>query len=150
MTAIEGITYRAARADDLARVEALLGASNLPLDGVADALDDFELAEADGQLAGVAGLEIVGDDALLRSVAVAPEWRGRGVGRALTERLIATAGLRRLRALYLLTTTAADYFPGFGFETITRDEVPASLRETAEFRDACPASATVMRREVRA
>jgi N-acetylglutamate synthase-like GNAT family acetyltransferase len=69
------------------------------------------------------------------------------VGRALVTRVVSDAEARGLRALYLLTTTAERYFPSFGFRTISRDDVPAEVRATAEFRDACPASATVMCRE---
>jgi N-acetylglutamate synthase-like GNAT family acetyltransferase len=62
-------------------------------------------------------------------------------------RVIADAEARGIRALYLLTTTAERYFPSFGFRPITRDEVPADIRATAEFQGACPASAAVMCRE---
>ena len=135
---------RAAASADLAAVEGLLTASGLPLDGVRDAFATFVVAERGTDLVGVAGLEVCCDNALLRSVAVRPEWRSHGVGRALVTRVISDAESRGIHALYLLTTTADRYFPTFGFRTITRDEVPADVRETAEFRDACPASATVM------
>ena len=59
-------------------------------------------------------------------------------------RVIADAEARGIHALYLLTTTAERYFPSFGFQQITRDEVPNDIRETKEFQEACPASATVM------
>lgn len=137
---------RPAAASDLPGVERLLNESSLPLAGVRDALSDFVVAEADGELVGVAGLEICRDDALLRSVAVLPEWRSRGVGRALVTRAISEAESRGMRALYLLTTTAEHYFPSFGFKKISRAEVPAAVRETDEFTTACPASATVMSR----
>jgi amino-acid N-acetyltransferase len=61
--------------------------------------------------------------------------------------VISDAESRGIHALYLLTTSADRYFPSFGFRTIARDDVPADVRETAEFREACPASATVMCRE---
>jgi amino-acid N-acetyltransferase len=102
------------------------------------------VAEADGDLVGVAGLEVCCDDALLRSVAVKPEWRSKGVGRALVTRAISDAEARGIRALYLLTTTAEHYFPSFGFKKITREDVPEPVRATDEFTTACPASATVM------
>lgn len=139
-----GAMLRPATSDDLSRVEALLAASKLPLDGVAHALPTFVLAEHAGDVVGVAGLEVCCDNALLRSVAVAPEWRSRGLGRQLVTRVIADAEARGIRALYLLTTTAEHYFPSFGFARVERDAVPADVRETAEFRSACPASATVM------
>lgn len=138
---------RPAAPDDLPAVEQLLTASGLPLDGVRDAFGTFVVAEAGNDLVGVAGLEVCCDNALLRSVAVRPEWRSHGVGRALVERVIADAEARGLHALYLLTTTAERYFPSFGFHTISREEVPEEIRATVEFREACCATATVMCRD---
>ena len=138
---------RPAVPDDLPAVEQLLTASGLPFDGVSEAFGTFVVAESGSELVGVAGLEVCCDNALLRSVAVRPEWRSHGVGRALVTRVIADAEARGLRSLYLLTTTAERYFPHFGFHSISRDDVPADIRETGEFRDCCPASATVMCRE---
>ena len=135
---------RPARDDDLAAVEQLLTASELPLDGVAEALCTFIVAESDTKIVGVVGLEICCENALLRSAAVAPEWRDRGLGRQLVERIIAEAEARGISALYLLTTTAERYFPTFGFVKTTRDAVPEPVRRTAEFVSACPATATVM------
>ncbi len=138
---------RAAAPADLAAVEQLLMASGLPLDGVAEALADFVVAEAGEDVVGVAGLEVCCDNALLRSVAVLPAWRSRGLGRALVARVISDAEARGIRGLYLLTTTAERYFPSFGFREITRESMPADVRETAEFKTACPASAVVMCRD---
>lgn len=137
---------RPAATSDLAAVEQLLTASTLPLDGVRESLAHFIVAESAGQITGVAGLELCGDCALLRSVAVKPEWRSKGVGRALVTRAIADAEARGLRALYLLTTTAEHYFPSFGFKKIKREDVPADVRATVEFSTACCDSATVMAR----
>jgi amino-acid N-acetyltransferase len=135
---------RGARSTDLPAIEQLLTASELPLAGVAESLPAFVVAEADGDIVGIAGLEVCRENALLRSVAVTPEWRLRGLGRALVSRVIADAEARGLRALYLLTTTAEHYFPSFGFQQVTRDEVPADVRGTEEFRSACPETAVVM------
>jgi amino-acid N-acetyltransferase len=135
---------RSATSDDFPAVERLLTASSLPLNGVRENLKDFVVAEANGDLVGVAGLEVCCDDALLRSVAVLPEWRSRGLGRALVTRAIAEAEARGIHALYLLTTSAERYFPSFGFQPIAREDVPADVRATDEFTTACPASATAM------
>jgi N-acetylglutamate synthase-like GNAT family acetyltransferase len=137
---------RNATPSDLPAVERLLTASGLPLDGVRDALAGFLVAESAGSLVGVAGLEVCCEHALLRSVAVTPEWRSRGLGRELVTRLIAQAESRGIHGLYLLTTTAERYFPSFGFEQITRGDVPEDVQATSEFRGACPDTATVMRR----
>jgi amino-acid N-acetyltransferase len=146
-TTTTALLVRPAAPDDLPAVERLLAASDLPLDGVRDALSTFVVAESGGEIVGVAGLELPGDNALLRSVAVQPDWRSLGVGRALVTRVIADAEARGIHALYLLTTTAERWFPNFGFRTVARDGVPADVRATTEFMSACPASATVMVRE---
>lgn len=138
---------RPATPDDLPAVEQLLTASGLPLDGVRDALTGFVVAEDGDDVVGVAGLEVCCDNALLRSVAVSPAWRSRGLGRALVTRVISDAEARGIHALYLLTTTAERYFPSFGFRQVSREHVPADVRESAEFQTACPASATVMCRK---
>ena len=143
-TLTSGAELRAARAGDLPAIERLLTKSQLPLAGVEESLPGFVVAESDGTIVGMAALEVCCDNALLRSVAVAPEWRSRGLGRALVTRVIADAEARGLRALYLLTTTADRYFPSFGFHEIKRDQVPADVQGAEEFRGACPASAVVM------
>lgn len=139
-------SLRRASNEDLPRVEKLLMDSKLPLDGVKESLEDFVVAEVNGDIVGVAGLEVCCDDALLRSVAVRPEWRSKGVGRALVNRAIAEAESRGLRALYLLTTTAEHYFPSFGFAKVDRSAIPEAVRATKEFTGACPASAVAMAR----
>jgi N-acetylglutamate synthase-like GNAT family acetyltransferase len=140
-------TIRRATTADAPAVEALLTASHLPLEGVREALGCFVVAYEDTRLVGVAGIEecgVRGEHALLRSVAVDPAWRSRGLGRTLVGRAIELAESRGAKALYLLTTTAERYFPSFGFVPTRRDAVPDDVRATAEFQGACPASATVM------
>jgi len=51
-------------------------------------------------------------------------------------------------AIYLLTTTAEQYFPKFGFERIARSDVPPGVQTSIEFTAACPSSATVMRKRL--
>jgi amino-acid N-acetyltransferase len=121
---------------------------SLPRDGVSSWLDRFWLAENEGAVVGVAGVEVYGASALLRSVAVDPSWRGSGLGRLLAERVIAEAQAAGARDVYLLTTTAEHYFPRLGFACLDRGEAPEALSESAEFRGACPASAVLMRRSL--
>ena len=147
-SAMLAVEIRRPTGSDLPAIERLLTASSLPLDGVREAMPSFVLAEVGDTVVGVAGLEVCCDNALLRSVAVDPAWRSHGIGRALVTRVIADAESRGIHALYLLTTSAERYFPGFGFREITRNEVPEDVRATAEFQSACPASATVMTRPI--
>jgi amino-acid N-acetyltransferase len=143
-----GATIRPARPDDLGAALALLAELGLPAEGVAEWWHTFIVAETNAGLVGLAGLELYPDGALLRSVAVHPKAQGTGLGRRLVGRALAGAGATRARAVYLLTTTAADWFPRFGFTVTGRDSVPASIRESVEFREACPSGATVMRRDL--
>ena len=95
---------RSAHPLDTPAIERLLTAADLPLAGLSDALPGMVVAESGGAIVGTAALEVRGNNALLRSVAVAPEWRSRGLGRALVARAIADAEARGLDAVYLLTT----------------------------------------------
>ena len=138
---------RPAAMSDLPAIERLLVSSGLPTAGVAESLDGFVVAQSehDDRIVGVVGLELCcADYALLRSTAVEPEWRGTGLGRRLVMHAIAEAESRGIRALYLLTTTAERYFPSFGFVKTQRDVVPDEVKQSVEFREACPATATVM------
>jgi len=127
----------------------LVTASGLPLDGLEPHLGSAIIAREPGGIVGCAALELYGHDALLRSVAVAPARRGGGVGLALTAASIELARRHDVRTVWLLTETAADFFPRFGFEQSTRAAVPAAVRQSVEFTTACPASATVMRLSLR-
>lgn len=144
--AVHEIRVRPALPNDMQAVEALLTKTNLPVEGVKDSIATFVVAESEGRVVGVGGVEQCGDFGLLRSVAVDPLVRGLGVGAAVTKWLIADSEASGLRARYLLTTAAEKYFPSFGFNKAPRDSVPPEIRQTAEFKDLCPASATVMRR----
>jgi amino-acid N-acetyltransferase len=137
-------SIRAAAACDLESVTRLLASAELPTAGVADAFPGFVVAELAGELVGVAGLEIHGRDGVLRSVAVAPALRHRGLGVLLTERVLQDARRAGLRRVYLLTTTAADYFPRYGFRRIAREAASPDVQRSVEFREACPASAVAM------
>jgi arsenite methyltransferase len=141
----ERASLRAARPADLPAVEVLLASAELPRLGAADLLEGaFVVAEAEGAVVGVAGLESHGGDALLRSVAVAPEWRGRGVGEALVRDRVEHARRLGLGHVYLLTTTAERWFPKLGFATVPRDSVPAAVQASEEFATLCPTSAIAM------
>jgi len=142
------VTLRNAQPGDLPDVLNLLGRARLPSEGVAEALPHFVIAENEGQLIGVAGLEVYGESALLRSVAVEESWRGSGVGQTLIERALSVTRERGIKDVFLLTTTAEHYFPRFGFACVSRDSVSQAVQGSAEFRGACPASAVVMRKKL--
>jgi len=142
---------RVARAEDRIAVDALLASAKLvPVDEASQFGKQWVVAEsAQGAVVGCGGLEVWGGDGLLRSVAVVEELRGAGTGRELAQSRIDWAREQGLEGLYLLTTTAAGYWPRFGFERIARDEAPAEIRRSVEWASACPASATAMRLRLR-
>lgn len=138
-------TIEPARPDQLAAIVALLTQSGLPPEGLAEHLDGALVARDGAAVVGSAALECYGQAALLRSVAVAPAYRGQGLGQVLVSAALGLACRRGVQTLVLLTTSAPDYFPRFGFQPASRAELPQALLQSPEFTHLCPASATLMR-----
>jgi amino-acid N-acetyltransferase len=136
---------RAARADDLPRVEALLQQADLPLDGVRDFFPaNYAVAEVEGVIIGAAGVEQYGEFGLLRSAVIAAEARGSGLGARLVDERLAWSKARGITDVYLLTTTAPRFFEKIGFAQVDRTTVPSKVQSASEFASVCPSSATVM------
>jgi arsenate reductase (thioredoxin) len=142
------MVIEAASDRDLAEVRTLLERHNLPLEGVDEHMGTTVVARDGSQVVGTAAVELYADGALLRSVAVDPAQQSRGLGHRLTEAALHLARTHGADTVFLLTTTAERYFPRFGFEQITRADVPASVQASVEFQSACPASAVVMRKRL--
>ena len=138
------VLLRPALAADWPAVETLLRAHSLPTDGAREHLSSYQLAVLGGDVVGCAGLEVYDDVALLRSVAVAPGQHRQGIGQRLVERVLLLAAQRRVRRLFLLTTTAPGYFAKLGFRPEPLAQAPAALKASAELQGACPASADFM------
>ena len=136
-----------ARREELPRILELLEEADLPVAGV-DHAESFLVAREQDRLVGCIGLEMYGEAGLLRSLVVRPDTRGRGLGKLLVERLLETARARGVSVLYLLTTTADEYFPRFGFEPIPREQADSRLQASEELRGACPDSAVCMWRRI--
>lgn len=138
-----------ARPHDLRGALELLGRSELTQQDVSEGWGHyFVVREDDGRVVGVAGLELHGDFGLLRSVAVDEDYRGQGLAAALIEAVLQRAQRVGLRSVYLLTTTARDYFARRGFADVGRDDAPATIRESWEFKNGCPSTAAFMQRPV--
>jgi amino-acid N-acetyltransferase len=142
------VVIDSAREQDLADVRRLLEQQQLPLAGVDAHVGAMVVAREGEDIVGAAAVELYPDGALLRSVVVAPGQQGAGIGHRLTEAALQLAETHGARTVFLLTTTAENFFPKFGFERIGRDDVPASVQASVEFQSACPASATVMRKHL--
>jgi amino-acid N-acetyltransferase len=142
------ITLSDADATHLDRIESLLDANGLPSGDVRAKPDCFVVARDDGEFVGVGGVEACGSAGLLRSVVVVESRRGRGYGTALCDALEDRARSRGIATLYLLTTSAAPFFRRRGYEDVDRERVPTPVRQTTEFSDLCPATATCLRRDL--
>ena len=127
-----------------AGIRELLVESGLPTDDLDSAAIEFILAFDDLGMFGVVGLESFEDTGLLRSLAVRSQHRGSGTGGMLVDALESLARDRGLRCLVLLTQTAAPFFAKRGYRFIAREMAPDPVRQSAEFRSICPASATCM------
>jgi arsenite methyltransferase len=136
-----------AASEDLAGIQSLLADSGLPTD-VKEHLESFLVARHDGRLVGCVGMEAKGPDALFRSLAVEPAYRGAGLGRRLYDALAARAIGQGVERAYLLTTTIAPLAEAWGFRRLDRGEVPSAIRQTRQFDGACCASAVAMRRDL--
>jgi amino-acid N-acetyltransferase len=138
-----------AHAGDASHVLRLLEENQLTTDGLLDHLATILVARLDHRIVGTAALEIYSDAALLRSVAVSSDVRGRGVGAVLVESALHVAEEQRMHDVYLLTFTAETYFLRFGFQLLDRSDVPAAVRTSVQFTHACPSTASVMRKRLR-
>jgi amino-acid N-acetyltransferase len=134
-----------ATVQDLDEVLVLLQECDLPVDGVDQHIGTFIVARDGERLVGCGGAEAYQFAALIRSVAVAEDQRGSGLGRRIVRELLDRLSSRGLREFYLLTTTAEGYFKKRGFKPIDRDEVHPQLLSSAEFQGACPDNAVCMR-----
>ena len=140
----------AGSAVDLPALRSLMMAAELPVDKLEPVLPDGLLvARAGDRLGGAGALQPAGEDGLLRSLVVDPDWRGRGLGVALLVALETLARDRAVRNLYLLTETAGAFFPRHGYVAADRAGVPPPVAATAEFHSVCPGSAVCLTKTLR-
>ena len=126
-------------------VVSLLEAEGLPASDLTEShLEHFFFTGSDGAPSALVGLEIYGEAGLLRSLVVSAAARTQGLGSALVLHAEAYAVAYKVRALYLLTTTAESYFEHRGYRRIDRSEAPPSIKSTREFASLCPSSAAFM------
>jgi len=132
--------------EELPQVVAILAAHGLPSEGLDAVMETLLVSRSRGQVIGCAALEVYGDTALLRSVAVDPGWQGRGLGKELVERALSTARLHHVTSVYLLTFNAAAYFERLGFVPCERSAVPPAIQNSLEFTTLCPATTPAMQK----
>jgi len=137
-----------AQEEDISAIKTLLVEAELPGD-VEGHRDDFLVARYEKKVVGCVGMEVRGSDALFRSLAVTPAYRGIGLGRRLYSALEELAKQRGVKRAYLLTNTIGALAETWGFCRIDRSQVPPAVQETSEFRGGCCASAVPMGKDLR-
>jgi amino-acid N-acetyltransferase len=145
---MEEIKYCWAKPNDREAIQQLLQQCNLPFEDIAPHLYNYVIAKAGDLVVGVNGIEIYAQDGLLRSLAVKPAFRRRGISGELNTRVLARAHTMGLRTLYLLTQTIEDYAARSGFHKVDRQSVPETIKNTIEFKSACPETAVCMMKPI--
>ena len=135
---------RTAAEEDLAVVRLLLEQAGLPTSDLTTSKPEFTVLWDDGRIVGAGALEPFGSAALMRSVVVAGDRRGAGLGRIIVQELEKVARAARIGRLILLTQSATEFFAHHGYRIVERVDVPRDVQGSAEFRSLCPASATCM------
>jgi amino-acid N-acetyltransferase len=126
----------------------LLQLEKLPAYDLPAALDNFFAAVDHDNVVGAVGLEKYNNCGLLRSLVVTKDYRNEKIAGKLVKQLEEKAKISGIDCIYLLTETAPRYFAKKGYERISRDEVPASLKQSSEFSHVCPQSAIVMQKYI--
>jgi amino-acid N-acetyltransferase len=125
----------------------LLKKNNLPTEDISPGTQLFVIEEGDEVIATVA-VEYDYSDALLRSLSVSEEKRTSGVGKKLVDFIEDYVKKQGVQHIYLLTTTAENFFLKRGYKTIERDTVPDFIKNTSEYSVICASSSTLMKKEL--
>jgi N-acetylglutamate synthase-like GNAT family acetyltransferase len=128
-------------------LRAALSRAKLPVDDIGqDDILFWRFETRDGVPAGFGGLEVHGEDALLRSIVTLPQLRRIGMGRAIVQAIELEARLRKCRAIYLLTTSEAAFFTALGYAPLDRKRAPKPIQQSRQFASLCPDTAALMRK----
>ncbi|HNU87819.1 MAG TPA: arsenic resistance N-acetyltransferase ArsN2 [Ferruginibacter sp.] len=128
-------------------VFSLLTQQNLPITDIKEDTLLYFLLDAD-KVMGTAGLDIFDDCALLRSVSVVADARGKGYGKIMNEQIEKFAKESGISCMYLITHTAKDFFDRQGYCVIDRATAPDAIKQTEQFTGLCPSSAVVMKKTI--
>lgn len=142
---ILSITVSGVRTEEHQAVKDLLSQCDLVVEDITpEKLHLFLAARKGEDLIGTIGMQKFGEAALLRSLAVAEAYRGKGIGKKLLTSVEKFARILEVKQLWLLTMTAADFFKHFGYGTAERSQAPPPIAATAEFQHHCPDTAVCM------
>jgi amino-acid N-acetyltransferase len=142
------VEIRKAKETESSFIENILRENDLPYEDIKSKMDCMFIAYVDERIVGIGGIEVYGRHGLLRSLVIEREFRGKGYGKDLCLKLVNRAKELGVDELYLLTTTAKNFFEKLGFSAVKRNDVPESIQKTNEFSRFCPSEALCMVRRV--
>ena len=146
---ILAVTFSGVRPEEENTVLALLEGCGLQTgDLSSEKLRHFVVARKGDAVVGAVGLEVFSPHALLRSLAVAEDFRGQGIATRLIDAIERHARNVGVDSIYLLTLTAAGLFDKCAYRQANRASVPEDLQATDEFRTVCPDSATCLHKTI--
>lgn len=140
--------YEQAIHSDLDAIKHLLESYGLPSSDLKDHLSNFIVAKESNELVGVGGYEMCKEYALLRSFAVNESHKGLGIAEDIFKLVEKKASNSGVKSFYLLTDTAIKYFERFNFSKCSRNNAPEIIRETKQFSELCPDTATMMYKDL--
>ncbi len=142
-----GDAMRPAQRADMESVRAVLAAVELTEESARDdEFGSFYVLRNERGTAGSVALEVLGDDAILRALAVDPEFRGAGYGWMLADMAVSQARWRGVRRIYLVTERASDFFAAkFGFRVVDRSTLSKQVSSHDTFTRRSSAQLVAMR-----
>lgn len=136
---------------ELKDIVTLLAECGLPVSDISpNHSPQFFGIRSESGLVAIVGLELFGSVGLLRSLAVSPEDRGRGLARQLVAFVERVAASQGVESLFLLTTSAAAFFEKLGFVPTFRSDAPPVIQATQQFSDLCPATSALLIKSIAA
>jgi UDP-N-acetylmuramate: L-alanyl-gamma-D-glutamyl-meso-diaminopimelate ligase len=141
-----GDAMRPARRGDMPAIRTLLASVELDEPARDDQFPSFYVLSNEVGIVGGVALDVLGDDAVLRALAVNPEFRGAGYGWMLADMAVSQARWRGVRRIYLLTETASDFFAAkFGFRVVDRSTLSKLVAASETFTAPRGANLVAMR-----
>jgi amino-acid N-acetyltransferase len=119
---------------DQIEAHALLRACGLSTHDIFSSEALYWAARSETDLIGFCGLELAEDMALLRSVSVRHEHRGRGLARQLVETVIAEAQTRCIHRIYLFSKDTGIFFEALGWREVPVGEVSEIMQAAPQVR----------------
>ncbi|PTM56770.1 GNAT family N-acetyltransferase [Desmospora activa] len=124
---------RKATIADVDWITGVLQNANINDQGVDKHLDRFLVVEdplKPGTRVGTVGMEVYGDQGLLRSFVMESQSWNAAAGLELIGVVLAHTRRLGLRNVYLITGIAQPIFEHFGFQSVDWDEIPEEIRQS--------------------